>query len=508
MTKLIRAVMSGQTGGIFLTIFLVLAVLAAGGAVGYLSHRIWGISPFPGTDEVVIPDWDIPGVPVGFGCLSGSTGGSSTALTNSDVVKFKLEDAMQVTQVDLWWARSGGSGHDPNMILRLELRNSTTNAILGRTDDFRWDSIAGAYSWHTYLFQEPVYLDPEVEYKFYVRQISTPNSTNYVFIRKNLLCGSDPFWYVAIHDGFWVYGFSTAQVEVVTLGHRQPGDGTIVIEGWAQIYGATTYGFLVSGSEEAVDDGLGMDYIGGFVDGKTGGRIFFDRTVVGSEPDATYYYRAYAEFRDTVYYGEVKSFSRESQLELPTLTCAVNENSLQRLEFVTTIAGIGVDQNWTISLLFAQEREDLNSGALNQTVVINATADGAWRTEVGSLTPGERYYYRARGVETDSTLIYSDVGSFVVWDPSQPDPINWLIGCGNISLAWLWWIIALIGFMAVWGLAGAARWPWLGVGGTFLILGMLIAFGIVSPWVTVLMAIVAGFIIFKMVFKHTGSTGS
>jgi hypothetical protein len=72
----------------------------------------------------------------------------------------------------------------------------------------------------------------------------------------------------------------------------------------------------------------------------------------------------------------------------------------------------------------------------------------------------------------------------------------------------VWWVIALLGFIIVWVLAvgGKKKHVWLGVLGSFILLGVLVVTGLVSVWLLVLLATVAGGIIYLFI-KCAGHVG-
>lgn len=110
--------------------------------------------------------------------------------------------------------------------------------------------------------------------------------------------------------------------------------------------------------------------------------------------------------------------------------------------------------------------------------------------------PSVQLFSQYQGQE--ATEVYITSGTFLVYDPNRPDWWNWLVDKLGIDLESMWWIVVAGLLILVWVLAGRQRKPYIGVIGSALIFIALIVFGIVSPWVVVLVAILAGFIIWKM----------
>ena len=132
---------------------------------------------------------------------------------------------------------------------------------------------------------------------------------------------------------------------------------------------------------------------------------------------------------------------------------------------------------------------------------------------------GQTYYYYATMVYGNSTLVRSDIKSFIRYDPNKSAWENWLDNKAQgylggwlpkIDTAWLWWGLAaglaLIIFFAVGKKKGnwriALAW---GLVAGFALLYILVAAGLVNPWLVVLLSIVCGFIIYRLIFRSSKS---
>ena len=504
---IMKRMLCGQQGAAWWLVLLAVALVLGSGGLGW-----WFISTersFDPTQPPDSPDWELPVKIQGFVCPT-SADGSGSSTTDFLIVNFKITDPMWITHVQI---ESYASTHQaPNDWWRARIQVTGPPLVViqdslpkNHMDSDWW----GLWGFVTMEFDPPLYVDDSIaEYTLRVQRHS--GSTGSLFRRgtTSKKCGEPAWWSTAGYQKFHVHGYSAPEIKVKTIGYQQPGDGSIVLEAWADIYGPSYLGFEMADSEALLLAGSGWDWFARTASTRDGARIYYTHRVGGTVEDQTYHFRAYMDFRETRYYGEVMTFNRATAGELPILTCAVVSNDLQGLEFGTTIAGINAPDEWTINVLSSTTRDGLDSAPTELLVVANATADGRWLSSGTGFEAGVRYYYRARANEVGSTVIYSDVNTFVLYDPSQPEWINTIGACGNLGFTWIWWIIALVGLIAVWFTAGASRWWWLGVAGTFAILGILVAFDLISPWITVLMAILAGWIIFKFVFKHSGSTGS
>lgn len=308
---------------------------------------------------------------------------------------------------------------------------------------------------------------------------------------------------------YWLVGHQVYEPNVMTVGYVLETDGSISLEGWSDVVGNMECGFFVSDVEADVTAGQGVRYIAG-ESGLEVSRYYFDYRIVRMVSDVVYYYRAYAETQGQMWFGAVKNFTRATGDVAVGLVCEVLTNDIDGVEFNTVLMGSHDGVIYDIDIYYAETVELLQSHNFSVAVVVGASADGTWRTVTDSddWESGARYYYRARGEGDDSSIGYSPTRWFTRYDATQPPAVNWLVRWFNISFESMWWALAVVLLLVVWVIAGMNRWWWMGVIGTAIILIALVTFGFVSPWVVVLLALIAGWIVFKIVFHKSGGTGS
>ena len=308
-------------------------------------------------------------------------------------------------------------------------------------------------------------------------------------------------------------GFTSIVTGITTVGHEWQDDGSALLRGWAQVLSTMECGFLI-GDELDVDAGEGVYYKAG--DASAGDtRYHFEQRVTGFADAVEYFYRAKGTIKGTgdVVLGDVKSMTRNATLEWPYLDCVVDRNCIEGLHFKTTIADIKAEQSFNISVCYGTSAEAAHACNQSVEVATGVTEDSTFRTTGLGFEPGTRYWYRARA-EDNGLVAYSETKSFIRWDASQPGwsqrTVNWIrdkLGL-EFTADWLWILLVLLLLMPFWLLAARHRAWVVAIIPTFIGLALLISFGVLTAWIVVLMAILAGWIIFKVVFKHSGSTGS
>ena len=448
-----------------------------------------------------------------FGCkVQGTTSTSTSSLYR--IVYLEVPEDVLISSIQTQAGRGGPANDNYRWRLRIRSGGSGSGAIVGESEILYHSQFypqgLGAQPYITAHFAEPVFLPEGALVSFWMERLQAQSSTYNIRINLERDPCSSPSWYIEgnWYRNFWAEGFTQATIRVDTGGWSQPGDGSVVLEGWCDVYGYTTTGFIWDEISANVTAGRGTEVFGGTFDPRGGAVAYFNGRAFGSRLDTQYFYRAFAEVLGVRYYGDVESFTRVSVDELPTITVAVTQNDIEGVEFTITVVGIQGGQLWDLGMVYGKTLCQVRAGASNITVTQNVTVDGPYSILLTDLDAGYRYYFKARGDEHGGTIIFSQTDSVVVYDASQPRWINWFGGWTGATGGQIWWWFAALALALVWLVAGVTRWWWLGVVLTFLLIGVLIYFGMLSPWVVVLMSLIGGWIVFKVVFKHSGSTGS
>ena len=308
----------------------------------------------------------------------------------------------------------------------------------------------------------------------------------------------------------WITGYEVKEPEVVTIGAEIRTDGSVWLSGWTDVFGdEMECGFLLSETESVVDAGAGLRLVHGEVDPDET-RYFFDHRVVSILSDVTYYYRAWSELNGSYFYGAVKSFQRLASDILPELNCQIITNTVDLVEFETSIIGIPDETSWNLTLYYGRSISECWSHNYSEQIELNVTEDGVFYVEMSGtdFDYGAKYWYYACGEESEGSTVCSPTRSFVVYDPDQPTFMNWITGWTGISFSNMWWVIILVALFVIWLIAAKTRWWWMGVIGTGVAMVALITYGYVNAWVVVLLCIIVGWIIFKLVFRKAGGTSS
>lgn len=512
--RLIGKLWRGERGAGPLIILLVIAIIGmlAGGYYVFQNELQKVEEPpvfLPGEIEYRHPD--------SFGCNKATDYGN---FCNGDPgARFIAPYSMEITSAEYRCGR-GVSGSGQSYIRIYYANGGSLGALLGSSVvkqymDLPSSNYPGLEPWAEYAFNPGVYLVEGISY--YIVSDRIPPCTD-IFYNSHCsasCCGSPTqgSWYGAVFysgysNDYWISGLTETSPVVTTVGHIVEDNGTITLEGWSDVLGQMQCGFYSSTDETDVDGGKGANLKSGTSPHGIG-RFYFDYNIVKVQTDVTYYYRAYSKIGGGVWYGSVLSFSRNASSIPLTISCDAVENSIDRVAFSTSIIGTHSPTSYNVSINYAQSIVDLQSGNVTDIpVTTNFSTDSTFRTYNNDFTPGELYYYRAKVVGNDSSISYSLTSTLLRYDASQPWFINWMGGIVNKDLSFIWWVIAGCLFAGAWILAATTGWWWLGIILSVAILAGLVVFDMVGPWLVVLLAIIAGWIIFKVVFKKAGAGGS
>lgn len=202
-----------------------------------------------------------------------------------------------------------------------------------------------------------------------------------------------------------------------------------------------------------------------------------------------------------------------------SLTSRVIENSPERVGFEVIVEDMGGCEEVGLNISYAQSYCGLTSNPDSLLVADAVAARGVYIVyDTDSFEGGKTYYFRGVMMHSGDVVAVSEFHTFTRYDTSKPGIVNWVVALldkyglgggtgGTMGIDWFWWLLVFIGICFVWLLSAKHKQKWIGVVGTFVMVGFMIAFGLVDIWLVVLLAIVAGFIIYKVVFKHSGVTG-
>lgn len=308
---------------------------------------------------------------------------------------------------------------------------------------------------------------------------------------------------------YWLTGYQVQTPEVVTIGAEIRSDGAVWLSGWCDVFDVMNVGFLMSETESVVTGGSGVKYAAGET-GTGEPKWYFSTRVTSILSDTTYYYMAYAERDGAYYFGSVESFMRLATDILPELDANVIVNDSVVIEFEVDFYGVPAGTTWDINIYYGYEISECLTH--NYTIVIDTdvTADGVFYAEMPTSTfdYGGKYYYYACADEDLGTSVCSAVKTFVVYDPAQAGFVNWITQRTGFDFTMVWWILAIGALLLIWWIAARRKAWMMGLVGTVIVLIALITQGYVNAWVVVLLCIICGYIIFKVVFRHSGGTSS
>lgn len=517
MKKLLRVIHKGQRG-IGLLGILALVALAAG---GWFSWNMWAVPHFwPEVAQVETPE--LPDRARGyeftaFGCTQGADGGDDL-----NGVRGVIITAPYTMAVDEFDWRCGRYGAGSSALVYMRLYEYSAGSCLGDLiATSEGDPISslqpglypGIQPWHTFNFDPMPTIYEGNDYVFQLHHPSGANLWTDIWDNDTTCVGAilqgwtnSGSCYTGKSPHYMVRGYRSSDPEVYTIGHEINLDGSATLYGAVDNFGSMDVGFLVSDDYDAVVSGAARKYEAGNT-GWTAGTQRFDYRLAYLSSDVQYSYRAYAEAYSTTWYGPVYNFTRTAAMVPLTLACDVIQNDMDGVTFASLLAGIASNSTtvYNLTIEYGVNITACQAGNGTITVATNITDDGTWRTTSTTGTdfdPGTKYYYRLLLAGNDTTIQYTTTGQFVTYDPDQPPAVNWIITHMAIEPGDFWWILAVVGLFAVWAIAAATRWPWVGVIGTAALLTVLIAYGMVNKWVVVLMILIAGWIIFKIVFHQ------
>lgn len=515
-----------QRGAIGAIIAFIIAAIAGGWLIGLSWDAITGWAGLEDDSTVVTP----PDRAVGWnweawGCTN-SPSGSQLDDTDWGIVVSPAE-TFHLDECDWRLGRKDNGNRIYYLDVHIKNGDGTKGDFVARSDGIPINSIPpdtgplAAQPWNTFYFSDNVYLYDDIEY---IIDLAIATGTGRCYMDVNVSgCVNNTtifgYWY-SDPNGFssskaWgalLKGWVTASPAVYTIGHEVNLDGSIQLYGAADVIGDMTCGFMASDDYATVVAGTGTKYEAG-TSGWNAGRYTFDYRLAFLSNDQQYSYAAYASAYGQTWYGQVLNFTRTAA-DIPfTLGCDVIENSPDRVLFESSVVGINGSGSTVYNLTIAYGTNQTGCQASNGTIAVayNVTADGIWRTDVNPVTEfdeGTRYFYRLAVAGNDSSLAYSNIQSFTTWDSDQPmwlqRTIFWFNDRfdGNITLDSAWWWIVLALLLVSWTLAGVLKWKWVGVIGTGGIFMWLVVTERVPVWVVILAVLLAGWIIFKMIYTR------
>jgi hypothetical protein len=315
--------------------------------------------------------------------------------------------------------------------------------------------------------------------------------------------------------GIWVQGCWSVLPTVITQDGYLDSQGRAVMGGYVPYLGVQSYvnGYIEYGFTED----LGNEQFVRKITDIAGSGGYYAFKLGGLPPGMTLYYRAkiMSASGDFVDYGDIKQVLIPALI--PTIDCTVIQNDQWWCIFETIISNTDDVEAVDLRLTYSTQSGCFNS--TEQAVMNEGVTEGGrytWNSTAFELfDPGQTYYYYAEMVYGESTIVRSDIKSFIRWDPNKSAWENWLDNQAQgylggwipkIDTAWLWWGLAaglcLIVFFAV---SKKKNWKvgcaW-GLVSGFVLLYILVAAGLVNPWLVVLLSIVCGFIIYKLIFSH------
>lgn len=315
-----------------------------------------------------------------------------------------------------------------------------------------------------------------------------------------------------IHMGVLVQGCWAPPITVLTQDGYVHTNGNIVMGGLVTSMGISgevkcyiDYGFTEElGNEEFVKNVNTVTPPGSYYNWQLsswipGSYIYFRARIVETSTGET----GYGEIKE-VLYPEV----------IPQISCDVVVNDAWDCTFETVISSIDDVEAVDLVLYYG-----LNWSCYGEPDSVTMFEDidvaGVYRWNDitwGIFEPGRTYYYYAEEQTTESvTIVRSETKQFKRYDPNKPawrnTVENWLAGLwGTADLPEIngWWILAVVVFLLVFFLTTRAKnWKlglaW-GMVAMMVLLYILVSNGLVDPWLVVLLTILAGFIIYKVIF--------
>lgn len=316
--------------------------------------------------------------------------------------------------------------------------------------------------------------------------------------------------YLTEHMDYLVKGYATVDPQVDTIGHVINLDGSVTVRGVVENLGNMEAGFYVDPDYDVVAAGTGIEYEWGTT-GYAPGRVPIDYRLTQISTNVTYYYCAYAKAWSNTWYGSVKNFTRGYPDFPILLTCSVTSNTIDGVQFESAAGGLVDGVTYNLSIEYGRNVSDCHAVNGSIAVATGVTEDGVWQTisETGDdFEGGLTYFYRLAAYGDDDSISYSTTQQFVPWDQDEVPGIMRIILWINDTLgsslepAQFWWLLIALAFGLVWILAAYTRWKWLGVIGSALIFIALVAFSKVPIWIVILAVLIAGWIIFKLVFTR------
>lgn len=330
--------------------------------------------------------------------------------------------------------------------------------------------------------------------------------------------GTDDPWFVCA-------GYLGGACVVETLPAEWTSDDALILRGMVTRLGSDRENGVDAYIEHgAVEDGdLSIEVDCGYVSGSMAeGR--FSVTFYDMPLDELLYYRAKVIGRDSgeTYYGDWESYGTPTNRS-GVLGIELVENSEARLYLEAWLGSEGDYAGVDVKLECGKTYCQMVGGNSTITLAEGVSDVGTWYYEDSYevFEGGEYYYVRTALYDGGERVASCDYITFTRWDPDLPRFVNWIgqflddIGLGGgeggvFGTEWLWWLLVGVIILVSWFIALSQRGRhrhWIGILGTFIALGFVITFGLVDIWLVVLLSIIAGLIVFKVVFKKMGATG-
>jgi N-acetylneuraminic acid mutarotase len=215
--------------------------------------------------------------------------------------------------------------------------------------------------------------------------------------------------------------------------------GTLALS--AQVTGAADalvrQGFIMSASLEVIEQNRGMNLPGELVESQR-----FQHELQDLSLDSTYYFKAWAEFKDekapftrTVFSRSIKTFSFNVRLGVLNEVVVVN-NSAHCKGFISGLQIQGINAT-SHGFIFSSDPDallELNEAGTDTVNLGSLTANGEFPGEIDGLQFNTTYYFRTWALTSNQKFYYSsEKGEFRIrdgWEKMNDYPFSLLHGYG------------------------------------------------------------------------------